>query len=687
MDLLPKSKTVIGKLSEKDIEQQRQGQEALKLAGTMGVAAAAIPFGTILPFQNYLNDERKRKIEINTAKEIFPKADPSIFDRALSFEKVIPETQRVLNQRVFNKQIGNDILNSKLFYPEFLSSQPGEPSSELGSFQKFLQQQPNTAENSIQAITVTPGPSPSRFSDASLKNVDELGKTLTQYQQAQKNWLADKSPAPSPEMVEKISNLRSEYVPQGGYVWGNIQKPQYDYAERIDPSTGELKQTGNPSLYISKFEASPSKQADYLYTGDVENDARILLKQFEKEGKSTGPSWGIRGDSSRAGRADADVDFRRDLIESRGELTTGDLQALLKQKGLPFDYQPNTLERSSANILNNNLSRLAEAEGLTPYQTIEKYARQVPALGEPTIPATPAVVSKVSQFPAEGMAMGPSGSFASKTDLRQIGILPSADKATYSPFTIDDFDVQFRDYPRYSYNKQVDTYTAPVNPNDIFADRLENKYDLFIERDKLRPAAANKLLNKTVDKLIKQAEPIKGLGLGGFAAGGIATAMDPAVIDALSKGNYTQAGTTAFLNTSAGALTGGGIGKGLQALQAAGYARPAAVIGASLPIAGGILAGMGAIETGKALNRAYRARTGTDWTTRNQTQQPTIPQSSVTPSIQPRMGTAILGGKPVQVPYGSVAGTKTVGRPWWDQLGSKGEAFANLLNSGSIIGR
>jgi hypothetical protein len=183
------------------------------------------------------------------------------------------------------------------------------------------------------------------------------------------------------------------------------------------------------------------------------------------------------------------------------------------------------------------------------------------------------------------------------------------------------------------------------------------------------------------------AAPTEDMSYQTFAAGGIATALDPAVIDALSEGNYTQAGTTALLNTSAGALTGGGIGKGLQALQAAGYARPAAVIGASLPIAGGILAGIGAIETGKALNRAYRARTGTDWTTRNQTQQPTIPQSSVTPSIQPRMGTAILGGKPVQVPYGSVAGTKTVGRPWWDQLGSKAEAFANLLNSGSVIGR
>jgi hypothetical protein len=700
MDLLPRSKTVVGKLSAKDLEEQRQGQEALKLIGTMGAASAAIPFGTILPFQNYLNDASKLNIKQKEAQRMFPQADPSLFDYTRggvlankTMVPTIPLSQSIGSSRVFNNQINGDIntlYKSDRFYPEALITQPGEPSPELGSFQKFLQQQSNPTGDAIQAITVTPGPSPSRFSDASLKNVDELGKTLTQHQLIKNNWLADKGPGPSSEMVEKISNLRNEYVPQGGYVWGNIQKPQYDYAERIDPSTGEFKQTANPSLYISKFDASPSKQADYLYTGDVENDPRVVLNQFQKEGKTTGPSWGIRSESSRAGRADADVNFRRDLIESRGELTTGDLQALLKQKGLPFDYQSNTLTNSSSNILRNNLKRLALEEGITPYQAIEKYARVVPGVGDPVTPSTEAVTSMASKFPAEGPAISPFGSFAKKVDLRQVGILPPSDKASYKAFNIDEVDKLMKyTYPRYNaMNTQaLDTYTSPVNPLDPFGETEEGLSELIISRDRLRPQAANKLLNRTVDKLIKQAEPIKGLGLGGFAAGGIATAMDPAVIDALSEGNYMQAGTTALLNTSAGAITGGGIGKGLQALQAAGYGRPAAVIGEALPIAGGILAGIGAIETGKALNRAYRARTGTDWTTRNQTQQPTILQSSVTPSIQPRMGTAILGGKPVQVPYGSVAGSKTVGRPWWDKLGSKAEAFANLLNSGSILGR
>jgi hypothetical protein len=94
--------------------------------------------------------------------------------------------------------------------------------------------------------------------------------------------------------------------------------------------------------------------------------------------------------------------------------------------------------------------------------------------------------------------------------------------------------------------------------------------------------------------------------------------MDPAVIDALSRGDYQRAGTTAALNTAIGSVVGGATAKGLQALQAAGYARPAAAIGSGLPLAGGLLAGQGLVETGKALNRAYKSRTGKDFVDRNQ---------------------------------------------------------------------
>lgn len=681
-------------MTKKELEQQKQ--EALKTVGSLGAFAAIVPAGTILPFQNLLQDTTK--IKQKEAQRMFPGADPNMFGYRRGgilagkfLVPTIPLSQSIGLSRVFNKQINDDDLyRNKKFYPEYLSSQPGNPSQELGSFQTFLQNKPPSPEGSLQAVTVTPGPEPSRFSAGSLANIDKLGVVLNQYEQQKRNWLNEKGEAPSRELQEQIATLRKEYVPQAGQVWGNIDKPQYGYAQRQNPQTGEFIQTTNPSLYISRFEASPFKQADYLYTGDVEEDPRVKLKIFEREGKTTGPSWGIRSESSRSGRANQDVNFRKDLIEARGELTTGDIQALLKAKGLLFDYQSTKLTKDSGVILSNNLNRLAEAEGLTPYQVIEKYARNVPALGESVTPPTEAITGKTSEFPVQGQRISPFGKFASKTDLRQIGILPPSDKASYTAFKVDEFDKLFKyEYPRYNASniQQLNTYTTPINPLDPFGEAEEGLSELIINRDKLRPQAANKLLDRTVKNLVEQSKPIQGLGLGGLATGAIATAMDPAVIDALARGDYTQAGTAAAVNTALGSAVGGATAKGLQALRAAGYARPAAAVGSALPLAGGVLAGLGAIETGRALNRVYRGQTGKDWATRNQPASPYSTYTGPTPSVQPRMGKAVLNNKIIDVPYGSVAGIKQVGRPWWEQAGSRLQKFADLLNSGSIIGR
>jgi hypothetical protein len=103
------------------------------------------------------------------------------------------------------------------------------------------------------------------------------------------------------------------------------------------------------------------------------------------------------------------------------------------------------------------------------------------------------------------------------------------------------------------------------------------------------------------------------------------------------------------------------------------------------PVATTVGGSIAIAKAANAVDEAYRQTTGKSWMQRNQPASPNSTYTGPTPTIQPRTGTAILGGKPVQVPYGSVAGQRKVGRPWWDTAGSR---FQSLLNSFSpIIGR
>lgn len=698
--------------------KEKQKEEALKALGALSVFGVSTPLGTILPFQNLLQDTTK--IKQKEAQRMFPGADPSLFDTSRGgvfankqLVPTIPLSQGIASSRVFDKTIRTDDLYTTIkSYPEYLLSKPSAPSPELGSYQQVIKNQELFPEQSIQAITVTPGPNPSRFAkDYAEVIADKLGKAHIDYEQFLSptgSYYAPKTDLNEIEIEKviknnqktltklqnKIETLSSKTPGTAGYVWGNITEPQYSYAEG-NWGLGQKLAEPNPSIYVSRINADPSKEANYLFTGDILQtpyiDARTRFKQFHDLGRSTGPSWGVAPNE--------DISFRKDLIEARGELTVGDLQALLAERKLPFEYQSikdsATKGRSYAtkkpgDVLRANLETLAKAENITPYEAIERFARLVPSVGKPATPPTPAAIGKQGAFPIEGQMVSPFGSFASKTDLRQIGILPPSDKASYTAFKVDEFDKLFKyEYPRYNASniQQLNTYTTPVNPLDPFGEAEEGLSELIINRDKLRPQAANKLLDRTVKNLVEQSKPIQGLGLGGLATGAIATAMDPAVIDALARGDYIQAGTTAAVNTGVGSAVGGATAKGLQALRAAGYARPAAAIGSVLPAAGGVLAGLGAVETGKALNRAYRAQTGKDWVTRNEPARAYSTYAGPTPTIEPRMGTAILGGKPVQVPYGSVAGEKKVGRPWWDKAGSRIQKFADLLNAGSVMGR
>jgi len=718
----------------------KKQQEALQTTGALAGFAVAAPAGTILPFQNLIQDTSK--IKKQEAIRMFPQADPNMFDytrggvlAGKGLVPTIPLEQNIATSRVFNQDISNrsllkpeNLYRGQKSFPTYLNAQPDAPSPELGSYAQAIGNKTIFPEGDIQAITVTPSPNPSRFAkDYAEVLADKLGKTLNQKEQflnqQLNNWEKNYTQGTNIENIiqanrqkidklnTKASVLANKTPGTAGYVWGNTEKPQYSYAEG-NWGLGQKEAGSNPAIYLSRINADPSKEANYLFTGqilkntnEINIDPRARFKQYEDLGPGTGPSWGVNP-------ANEDISFRKDLIGARGELTVGDLQSLLAERNLPFAYQSYTKlpdrtitkpggiqalitgqtnpTQKPGNVLRENLQKLADAEGISTAQAIEKFARLVPNVGEPLTPPTAAVTGRTGEFPTQGQAASPFGGFAAKTDLRQIGILPAADKATYKAFNVDEFDKLFKyTYPRYNASNAqlLDTYSTPVDPLDPFGEAEEGLSELIISRDKLRPQAANKLLNKTVENLIEQAKPIQGLGIGGLAAGGIATAMDPAVIDALSRGDYQQAGTTAAVNTAIGSAVGGATAKGLQALQAAGYARPAAAVAGALPLAGGVLAGLGAVETGKALNRVYKTQTGKDWVNRNQvpTSYPTF--AGPTPTVKPRMGTAILGGKQVQVPFGSVAGTKKVGRPWWDVVGSKFEDALNRFNAGSIIGR
>lgn len=692
------------------IQKEQEKRKAANSIEALAAVGATVPWALTSPLRTP-GTNTSFAVQQQLAPYIFPKALPEIFVNGS-----VPRTQTQVDERLwqtagFTGKLSDPykIKNQYLATP----GKPNAPSSELGSYQQAIENKTLFPQGDIQAITVTPAPNPSRFAkDYAEVLADKLGKTINEYEQfttPPKGYAASSVEEitnhldliqnnidKAAKLNNKIKTLSSKVPGTAGYVWGNTGHPEYTYAEG-NWGLGEKFADANPSIYLSRIDADPSKEADYLFTHNIKKggkveDPRANFIQYEDLGPGTGPSWGTS-------TASKDISFRKDLIGARGELTTGDLQSLLAERNLPFKFQAqNAVEQiKPGDLLRKNLEILANAENLTPYQTLEKYARSVPAVGEPLTPPTPGVTGIRSEFPSVSQLLNPESGYAKATDLKNIGILPSKGKGFYTVITEPDNNFVDNVYRKKQginskYGASTETYipqrSIPAGIDSVFEEYIiPGGYGRTINREILRPLAAQKLLRREANNLIKAGAPVRGLGLGGLSAGLLGTAMDPAVIDALSKGDYQQAGTTAAMNTAIGSAVGTGAQALLQGFTRAGFAAPAAAVGSGLPLVGGVMAGIGAIETGKALNRAYRARTGKNWTTRNQTQQPTIPQSSIIASIQPRMGTAILGGKPIQVPYGSVAGSKAVGRPWWDQLGSKTEAFANLLNSGSIIGR
>ena len=622
-------------------------EDVSAIAPGMIAALASIPFVSYAEQTFKPNaPEFLQQYKSRLASELYPQLDPKGFQPSrYDPQEIFPSSQKEFYSRVVGKNVP-----STLPHLEWLTNEPSFPSPELGSYvPPIVPELPHGNDNIAQIITVTPGANPSRFQDKPINNLlSNYANALKTRNEFINSRQGENTLNNSNDVIEQAKvlneNLRitkEELPTQGGYIWGNSGKPQYSYAVGNTALHAPIK-TENPSIYVSQFPIDYQKNAPYKRTDEI--NANPLVRPFtSKEPVDNTPTWGAReGDINEIG----DVHFRGDLITNRGELTMGDLQALLKERNLPFGYATENHPLSDdfknsgrfnpdydpGDLLKTNLKRLASHEGLSPYQTIEKFARKVPALGEAATPPTPGIVGQ---------------KFFTRP-------------ASYIP---DSFDLSGK------YVNKL-RYIAAENPKTgrrIFPSSIPD-------------------LNKNLD--LKAADVKANLKLSGIVTGLASTTFDPEVIDALSQGNYRNALFKGMSNAGMGAAIGAGIDAGKAALVSAGYVRPALALAGTLPVAAGVGGGLGLIATGQALNRAYKTRTGTDWITRNQPNARSyVPAPEITPTIQPRMGSAVLNNKVVQVPYGSVAGTKIVGRPWWDQLGSKATDFANLLNRGSIIGR
>ena len=145
---------------------------------------------------------------------------------------------------------------------------------------------------------------------------------------------------------------------------------------------------------------------------------------------------------------------------------------------------------------------------------------------------------------------------------------------------------------------------------------------------------------------------------------GLGLAMDPQINQALQKGDYAEAAMVGGTGVAAGVAGEAVVKRGLAELAKQGIAAP-------LKIASAAAAPFSAIATA-TLAPGSSPQPQTVGTYKGSTVFRN-PQGALVaaPGGRPvRLGTAVKGGKPTFVPWGSVAGTRVgpraVGRPWWD---------------------
>lgn len=230
-------------------------------------------------------------------------------------------------------------------------------------------------------------------------------------------------------LMDTMSPGQSRGTGVSATVWGTLDStPRYEYT---DIRNGTIR-SGNPEIHVMDVDTPSAYQTKYLYTPDTRSP--FVNRFSDTPGEyNVGPHWGMveqMGPLSTSGRRKSDVtgdiSFNSGLIKKRGALSFADIQAVQQANGIPITIDPGERGRGFRDAVESVRKKL---ELNTHREVIERFARNVPVLGQTTAPRQPARV--ISTSPADpDLAIRPTSSLKRAYDL------PAALKAAGVPATI-----------------------------------------------------------------------------------------------------------------------------------------------------------------------------------------------------------------------------------------------------------
>lgn len=328
----------------------------------------------------------------------------------------------------------------------------------------------------------------------------------------------------------------------------------------------------------------------------------------------TNRAWGQRGQSGKG-----DIYFPKEAIQARGEVTAADLYTKLRNYG--YTPQPLTDINQPDKYFKQLAEQVAKAES-------ENYRPK---------PISQVLLETASPTPALGISERERGAIPIFKDFDVTGATPEQRAAAgINKIFIDPMDPAMRQTPvSWDYVNVGNKERALTFPPDIAREP-----------------------STFAGRMFRNVNPLTG---GGLVAGAL---YSPEVFEDFEKGQYASGLLKAGASATTGAAAEGLVRAGVVKAAQAGIAAPARALALANPVVASVATATlapGSSPQPQAVG-TYKGST----VFRN-------PQGALVaaPGGKPiRLGQAVKGGKPVFVPWGSVAGTQVgpriVGRPWWD---------------------